>query len=605
LSAPTLRPYQLKAGEALEGAFFDAGQNRVLIKKPTGTGKTVWFAALLKEFPRLRAWLEQFPEKQRKMLVIAHREELLDQAAAKIRAQNPGLMVDIEQGPRFANRYSDVIIASIQTLQASKFKRLRDLMRFSTFRIVVVDEAHHAAAATYRTALVHLGFLPQADASDENEIEAVTDDDVAVMEKNLASWDARAPKDRLLVGVTATPNRSDAIGLGCVFQTIAFSYGLKEAINDGWLVPIKPWVIETTDSLDNVRVQRGEFNQRELADTVNNPRRNALAVEGWAAYAGDQSTLAFTVDVQHAHDLAEAFRVTGVTAQALSGETPKEERRAMLAAYTRGDLQVITNCMVLTEGTDLPRTGCILHAKPTKSATLYEQMTGRGLRIHPGKTECVIIDVVDVARRHSLQSSPVLYGLPPSLSPQGKTLQQIENEFEAFMEKHPGFDMERAGRVTMEQLEVRASTFNIWDIPELGPVGASLAMKWVRVGTDSFRLQYPWQDGVEIVSVAPDVLGHYDVSITLRPSHGAPPRQRTLATQIDGEKKALMIAEQFVKDDRPSVVGLKGKNAGWRLRPATPGQMGLLRKLRAPMKPNLTAGEASDLIDMANARRAR
>src|SRR6185436_19987445 len=104
-SIPTLRPYQLGAGAAVEAAFFDHHQNRLLVKKPTGTGKTVWFAALLKQFPRLREWLEAFPENQRRMLVIEHREELLDQAAEKIRAANPGLTVSVEQGDRIASVY--------------------------------------------------------------------------------------------------------------------------------------------------------------------------------------------------------------------------------------------------------------------------------------------------------------------------------------------------------------------------------------------------------------------------------------------------------------------------------------------------------------------
>ncbi len=621
MKAPTLRSYQLGAGTAVEENFFDRDLNRLLVKKPTGTGKTVWFAALLKGFPRLREWLEQFPAGQRKMLVIAHREELLDQAAAKIRAQNPGLMVDIEQGSRYANRYSDVIVAGIQTLQGGKFKRLRDLMRFSTFRVVVVDEAHHAAAPSYRTALVHLGFLPPADASDSTDVEAANHDDVAEMEKHLADWDKQAPRDRLLIGVTATPNRSDAIGLGCVFQTIAYSYGLKEAIDDGWLVPIVPWVVETTDSLDNVRMNRGEFNQRDLADTVNNAKRNAQAVEAWAAYAGDRSTIAFTVDVQHAHDLAAAFRVVGVNAMALSGETPKDERRQMLAAFTRGEIQVLTNCMVLTEGTDLPLTSCILHAKPTKSATLYEQMTGRGLRVHPDdpagpdrleapvdslvKSDCIVIDIVDIAKRHSLQTAPVLYGLPPGLNAEGKALKRLSEEFDVFMEKHPGFDMEKAGRTTMGGLEVRASTFDIWKIPELGPVGAGLGMPWVKTSDQSFRIQYPWQAGVEVVTVAADILGHFDVALTFRPAGGEASRQRTVASSIVDAQTALKMAEQFIRQDRPSIVGLKSKTASWRDRPATPGQVGFLRKLRVPVRPGLKSGEASDLIDLASARKGR
>lgn len=600
---PSLRPYQQAALEAVCQAR-EAGTNRVLVKSPTGTGKTVMFAAMPR-WAALTSWLEQFPAHERKMLIIAHREELLEQAMDKIQKSNPGLMVSIEQGDRYANRYCDVIIASIQTLQAAKFRRLKALMKYCKFRIVIVDEAHHAAAATYRTALVHLGFLPAADASDSDEIEAATDVDVEQMAKNLESWDARAPKDRLLVGVTATPNRSDAIGLGCVFQTIAFSYGLKQAIDDGWLVPIVPWVVETRDNLDGVRTTRGDFNQKDLAETVNNERRNDLAVAAWSEYAAGESTLAFTVDVAHAHDLAAAFTKAGIAAAALSGETPREERRAMLAAYTRGDIQVITNCMVLTEGTDLPRTGCILHAKPTKSATLYEQMTGRGLRIHPGKTECIVIDIVDVARKHSLQAAPVLYGLPPGIKAQGKDLATLEDELEKFLSDHPGFNLDSIKLKSMEDLNAWATTFDVWEVPSLGDFGVDRKVKWTRAGADDFRVEYPWQDGFESLRVGKDILDHFSVSLTFRPKDGSPTRQRTLAMEVPNAIEAANMAEQFILAERRTVMNLKSATAPWRSRDVTPGQLGMLKRLGIPVKPGMKAGEASDLIDHAQSRRKR
>lgn len=601
-TAPTLRPYQVDSLQAIEAARV-GGLNRLLVKKPTGTGKTVTFAAMP---THLAGWLETFPADQRKMLVIAHREELLTQAAEKIQAANPELFVSIEQGPSRASVFADVVIASIQTLQWGKFRRLRQLLEHHTFRLVIVDEAHHAAAPTYRTALVHLGFLPAADASDEENIEAPAHDDVLEMAKALATWDEVAPKDRLLVGMTATPNRSDAIGLGCVFQSLVYSYALRDAIRDGYLVPITPWVVETHDSLDDVRVHRGDFNQRDLADTVNNARRNQLAVQALQRYAPHESTLAFTVDVEHAHALAKAFTDAGITAAALSGETPKDERRALLAAYTAGELQVITNCMVLTEGTDLPRTGCILHAKPTKSATLYEQMTGRGLRIHPHKAECIVIDLVDIARKHSLQAAPVLYGLPPGVKPQGKQLDAVADALEELLAKHPSLDC--SGLATLEELELRAQKIDPWAIPDLGALGQGLHMKWLKTDEDTFRLQYPWQDGTEVLHVQRDLLDHYDIVCTLRvanPAGGTQQvRQRTVAAQIGDARTALVMAEQFVINERRSVNVLVNKQASWRSAPASPGQLAALARMRVPHNPRtLTKGAASDLMDLAIARR--
>lgn len=603
MSAPQLRPYQKDALDAIVNGM-STGQNRLLIKKPTGTGKTVMFAAMLKH-PALKDWLDGFETGTRKMLVIAHREELLEQAATKIMAQNPHARVSIEQADRYASPHSDVVIASIQTLQATRFKRLKRLLDRHKFRIVVVDEAHHAAAPSYRTALAHLGFLPMADATDVQDAEAATFEDVAEMETALHGWDARAPKDRVLVGVTATPNRSDAIGLGCVFQSIAYSYELKQAIADGWLVPIVPWVIESTASLDEVRIQRGEFNQRELADTVNTEYRNKLALAGWQEYASDRSTLAFTVDVAHAHALAQTFADAGVRAVPLSGETPKDDRRIMLRQYLEGQIQVITNCMVLTEGTDLPLTGCILHAKPTKSATLYEQMTGRGLRIHPGKTDCIVLDVVDVARRHSLQAAPVLYGLPPGVKAQGKELGEVEALINEFMEQHPGADLSHLGKFTLDQLNAHGKTFDIWTVRDMEEYGQGLAMRWTRSDDELFHLRYPWQDGRETIAVEKNLLGAFEVS-SVWTVQGVVDKKRThtgskrvLATGVQNAHAALLLAEAWVAQNRRSAAKLKDAKASWRNDQPSENQLKAMRRRRIPIKPGLTKGEASDLLDIA------
>ena len=595
-----LRPYQTHMLDAIR-LTFAKGLNRQLCKAPTGTGKTVTFAAMPTHFD---GFLSQFREGDRRMLVIAHREELLDQAADKIQAQNPKLDISIEQGDRHASSWSDVVIASIQTLAASDYRRLDRLVRQRQPRIVVVDEAHHAAAKTYRNTLARLGFLPMVGAD-------VPDyDDERKMQDELAAWDTVAPKDRLLVGVTATPNRTDAIGLGCVFQTISYSYALKQAIADKWLVPIVPWVVETRDNLDDVRVNRGEFNQRDLADTVNNPERNALGVAAWGDYADGRQTIAFSVDVAHAHAIAEAFRTAGVTAEAVSGETPTEQRRDMLQRFREGRLTVLVNCMVLTEGTDLPMASCILHMKPTKSATLYEQMTGRGLRIHPGKADCVVIDVVDIARRHSLQAAPVLYGLPPGIKSQGADLREVEDAIEKLMLDVPGLNPETVGRKTLAELRAFARTFDIWKVPDMGVYGAGLSMRWVRLGAEDekFQLSYPWQESQEIVTVEKDLLGHFEVSVHARPPAGGsmpaePPR--TVASSLPTADAALQLAESFVKQERREVTRLTDNSASWRRQPASEKQLAILRKWRAPIKPGLTKGEASDMLDAKIARGRR
>ena len=605
MMAIQLRDYQHACLDAICSEWAK-GNNRLLVQMATGGGKTSVFAALWAH-PPVAKWLQSFPVGQRAMLVVAHREELIDQAADRLRLMNPKAAVTIEQGDRYASPYSDIVVASIQTLSAMKGRRLKRLLQRMRFRLVVIDEAHHASADSYRNMLVALRFLPPADASDSENDEAADYADIEQMAMALRGWETEAPKDQLLIGVTATPNRSDAIGLGCVFQSIAYSYGIKPMIDDGWLVPIVPWVIETKTSLDQVRTTHGEFNQKDLAEAVNRDDRNQLAVAAWREHALNQQTIAFTVDVAHAYAMATAFEAQGIAAQAVSGETPKEDRAAAFARFRDGRIQVLSNCMIVTEGVDLPMASCILNAKPTKSATLYTQMVGRGLRPYEGKPHCVVIDLVDVSRKHSLQAAPVLYGLPPGIKAQGDDLRKVEEGFEAFREQFQTFDLEQAlagGGKTLAQLHAEATSFDVWAVPDLGPLGTGLTLSWLKVGADIFRLQYPWADGTEVLKVEPDMLGHFGVSCTHR-SHDGAVRQRTLGAQISSAREALALAETFVSIERRTVTRLTAKDAGWKAHPASEKQKALLMRRRIPFPPSLTKGRASELLDLANARRGR
>jgi ATP-dependent helicase IRC3 len=576
-----LRPYQVEMLAAVGGS----PGRRQLVQAATGTGKTVTFAAM-PEWPAIRARLDRFGAWS--MLVIAHREELIDQAADKLAAQNPHAVVSVEQGDRYASPLATIVVASIQTLAARGGARLARLMARHAFRLVVVDEAHHAAASTYRAALTQLGFLP-AD---------LATDDVEELQSALVAWDRTAPRDRLLVGVTATPNRSDAVGLGCVFESMVYSYPLRQAIVDGWLVPIVAWSIETRANLDAVKTTAGDFNQKQLAEAVDNTARNRLAVSAWLEHAEGLQTLAFTVDVKHAHAVAAAFETAGVSAAAVSGETPKLERRQMLEAYTDGRITVLANCMILTEGTDLPATGCILHLKPTKSATLYEQMTGRGLRLFDGKDACVVIDLVDIARKHSLQTAPVLFGLPPALVTNGRNLEELKQRYDEFTEKYPGLTLS-AGRKTLEQLEAMARQVDVWNLPSMGALANGLTCRWLRMAEDAFRLRYPWQQMMESVDVAPDLVGQWVVTASWRAMEAGQtvPAPVTVARGLMSPREALQAAEDYVRTSRGSALRLKAQAAPWMGRPASAKQVELLRKWGAPIKRGLTAGEASEMID--------
>ncbi|WP_456369732.1 DEAD/DEAH box helicase [Thermodesulfatator atlanticus] len=351
-----LRPYQERALLRILDAYLE-GRQSVAISLPTGCGKTIVFLALVRGVV----------EAGGRVLIVAHRDELILQPVEKLSlvwsgAPEPGII----KAERFEPE-RPIVLASVQTL----WRRLDRLPR--GFDLVVIDEAHHAAASTYRLAIDRL------------------------LELNPATK---------VLGVSATLFRRDGESLREIFEEVVFEYSVLEAIADGYLCGIDYRAARTGCDLSGVRFdyRARDFAVGQLSRAVNIPERNEFAVETWLELAEGRKTIAFCVDVKHAHDLAETFRAHGVEARTVTGQTPLEERRAMLKAFARGEIPVVTNCQVLTEGFDDPAVDCLPLARPTASKGLYVQMVGRGLRLYPGKKNCLVIDLLDNSSRHSLVS---------------------------------------------------------------------------------------------------------------------------------------------------------------------------------------------------------
>ena len=464
-----------------------------------------------------------------------------------------------------------------------------------------MSNCHHAAAETYRVALGILGFLPLDRTGDK--LRAPKFEHAAEQKRIMAAWDLVAPKDRLLLGVTATPNRSDEVGLSCVFQEMVYTYPLRQAIADGYLVPPVPFVVETKTSLDAVRITAGEFNQKDLALAVNTDVRTELAIAAWHEHAPGRPTIAFGVDVAHTKAIAAQCSAVGITAAYVSGDMPTEERRRIIRDFSDGAISVLTNCMVLTEGTDLPLVSCIIHMAPTQSASLYEQKTGRGLRPHGYKEDCIIIDVVDVTRKHSLVTLPTLYGLPAGLIPsKDKSMAETADDFDQFLKDHRGLNVAGmlAGKPrTLEQLRAMVTRVDAMAPRPASTVVAGRLVKWTQAG-DRYRLEYAWEGTRERVEVARDPRGLWEAVLTTNrqsPKGGMMRDQRTLGNQITDERAALALAEGFLSAERKSIVRMASPDARWRKDAASPGQLELLARLGIAHTNAITKGEANDLID--------
>lgn len=371
-----LRPYQEKA---VVNAIREIGTERsTLVVMPTGSGKT----RVMTEIARRRAG--------DKILVLAHRDELLQQARERF-AHDCGERVGLDKADDFAAD-ERIVVGSIQTVSMPA-----RLERFSKqrFDMIMVDEAHHACAATYRRVL---DYFP----------------------------------DAKIIGVTATPDRADEKAMGQVFDSVAFLYEIENAINDGYLCDVRCTRIEIAGlDLSSVKTVAGDLNQGDL-DRVMAIEEVLLGVaDATLREAGDRRTLLFTTSVANADRLAEIMnRHREGCAMAVNGKTEIDERRSILRAHQAGDYQFLVNCLLTTEGYDDPGISCVAMARPTKSRALYSQCAGRGLRIHPGKTDCLLLDFCGNSGRHKLASALDVLG--------GRYTEEEEELAQALVKKSPG-----------------------------------------------------------------------------------------------------------------------------------------------------------------------
>jgi ATP-dependent helicase IRC3 len=367
----TLFPDQEDALRAIREAY-ERGVRRQLVVVPTDAGKTL----LVARVPELIG--------DPRMVYVAHREELLQQTLGTLRRERPDRSAGLERAASHADLPDCTVVASIQSLWPDRLVRYRP----EEWPFMAEDEAHRAVAESYLTVLHHFRFLSQ---------------------------NGQPPRqDGLLLGTTATSRRTDEVGLGHVFDEVVFHRTLRDMIEADRLVPLRGFLWRGEVDLDRVPTvaAHGErdYDERALARAVNTPERNRIVVDATRhiALAEGRPTLVFTADVAHSDAVAACFRAAGITAANVHGELPMRQRAAILEAFRSGDLEVLVNCNLLLEGVDIPRIAAVVMARPTQSALLFAQAIGRGCRKAAGKTDCIVVDIVDNARlqlRHILTHS--------------------------------------------------------------------------------------------------------------------------------------------------------------------------------------------------------
>jgi superfamily II DNA or RNA helicase len=509
------------------------GVTRPLLVMPTGGGKTVVFAHAVHR-------------RGGRALVMAHRDELIEQAAEKLdMVAGGGLDLGIVKARR-NEAHAPVVVGSVQTL--ARPGRAEAILAGGPLSTVVVDEAHHSVADSYLAILGRLGCMGDG--------------------------------GPLTIGATATAARTDKLALGEVWQEIICPRGLIQMIAEGWLVDVHGQQIGSDFNVSNLATRRGDYTDSSIEAELDRADAFEAGVRAWRQYAPDRLTVAFTPTVAAAYQCAAAFEADGIPAGALDGTTPPEERRDLLKRLERGKIRVLANCGVLTEGWDCPPVSCCLLYRPTKSKPLFIQMVGRILRPFIGlvggrpytKDDALVLDITGVAETHGLATLADLAGLKQRPAP-GKPLTEAAEEEGAIERRQVA-----VGAAKTRQVELLSRSELHWIAVDRGwllRAGPRASMLLIPAGdelADAWTVWHDDRDGRSLRQVSPKTL-------TLEWARGV------------GEEVAR-TSPTFARGD-----------AAWRRGRASTGQLDALGRMGIKTTGPLTKGEASDLMETHIARR--
>lgn len=537
-----LRPYQ---EEALEAIGRTTAQRSAVVL-PTGMGKTVIFAELVRR--NVQAGIVP--------MILVHRDELVRQTVAKLHGADPDMRVGVVKGPRNEAAGASVIVASVQTL--ARPNRRAAVLEVASVGLVIVDECHHAASKSYLDVLTAFGCF-STDRLGQELLPTVH-----------------------AVGFTATMSREDDRKLGDVWQEVVYERDILYGIEHGYLTDVRGRSV-TVDGLDLGTVARtaGDYQDGSLGDALEASGAGEVIADAYREHASlPDGTLrrgvVFAPTVASAISFATDFDAAGIGAEVITGDTPVEDRQLAYKRVRAGDSTVLVNCMVLTEGFDMPELSCAVIARPTSSIPLYVQMVGRVLRPYPGKHEALVLDVMGVAGRLKLAS---ITDLTKSEVPVGEDESIREAKDRKEREETVKRGKFRGGKIDSAEVDLfgasksawlrtrggvffiatRHSTWFLWpDEPVVSEDGVSEAWRVGRCGLYSSKGGEWLQTGMPI-------------------------------------EYAMAWAEEMAQEEDSSIAS---RSSSWRRTKASPAQVEHAMKLRLPegLLPDIRRGALSDAI---------
>ncbi|KAI2607382.1 P-loop containing nucleoside triphosphate hydrolase protein [Hypoxylon fragiforme] len=551
-----LRDYQEECIQAVIKSI-ENGHKRLGISLATGAGKTVIFTQLI---DRIKS---ESPGTADQTMILAHRRELVEQAARHCTNAYPSKTIEVEMGNMHASGTADITIASIQSITSGD--RI-DKFNPELFKLILVDEAHHIVAPMYMKTLEHFGL------------------------------DQKNPSSPILVGVSATFSRADGLRLGSAIDELVYHRDYVDMIGDKWLSEV---IFTTVDSKADISKissgKNGDFQTRELSEAVNTRQVNEVTVRSWLAKASERkSTLVFCVDLSHVSGLTETFRKHGIDARFITGETPKVERAECLDAFKRNEFPVLINCGVFTEGTDIPNIDCIILARPTRSRNLLVQMIGRGMRLHPKKKNCHIIDMVS-SLATGIVTTPTLFGLDPSelvekasvndmseIKERAAVLEGAERKNVTFVDYDSVFDL----------IADTSGERHVWSISQ---------HSWVQISPEKWILSGPNGTYIRLEKGMERDEGKFvawEIRALPKGVSKSPFAKPRLLLEATTFADAVHGCDSYASDTYPRLLILRSQS--WRRGPPTDGQLQFLNKIRGNdsklTADDITKGKAADMI---------
>lgn len=356
-----LREYQTEAIEKIREKIRSTGQKRIILQAACGAGKTIIAAEIVKNAL----------DKDSKVLFLHNRRDLVHQTVKKFEEYGIGDSVGVIMAGEDHMLRKPVQVVSIQTY----IRRIKvDDEWLHDADLVIFDECHSSLAPTYQQ----------------------------VMDKYM--------ERSVILGLTATPCRADGRGLGKIYDHIVLCIGILDLTEMGFLVPMVHFGPSAPD-LKKIKITAGDYNKKELGEVMDKAQLIGDTYENWMRLAGDRQTVIFAVNVKHSKHFRDQFTARGISIEHIDAHTPDDERESTYARFECGDTQVLTNVGICTEGSDFPNVGCIVIARPTKSYGRYIQMAGRGLRPHPGKKDCILLDHSGCIKMHGFVDDEMYWTL--------------------------------------------------------------------------------------------------------------------------------------------------------------------------------------------------